>query len=40
MYTDDNDGRLVQGQAGDNGWVKLIGTLPNTRPVEEQLEAI
>ncbi len=40
MYADDNDGRLVRGQAGDNGWVKLLGTLPNERPVEEQLEAI
>ena len=40
MYIDDNDGRLVQGQAGDNGWVKLIGTLPNERPTEEQLKAI
>jgi prepilin-type N-terminal cleavage/methylation domain-containing protein len=37
MYTDDNDGRLIQGQAGDEGWVKYIGTLPNERPVEEQL---
>jgi prepilin-type N-terminal cleavage/methylation domain-containing protein len=40
MYTDDNDSKLVIGQAGDEGWVKYIGTLPNERPVEEQLEAI
>jgi hypothetical protein len=37
---DDNDGRLVRGYAYDDGWVKLIGTLPNERPVEEQLDAI
>ncbi|MHC4203956.1 MAG: type II secretion system protein, partial [Planctomycetota bacterium] len=40
MYIDDNDGRLVRGYADDDGWVKLLGTLPNERPVEEQLEAI
>ena len=40
MYVDDNDGRLVRGYADEDGWVKLIGTLPNERPVEEQLEAI
>jgi prepilin-type N-terminal cleavage/methylation domain-containing protein len=40
MYTDDNDGRLVRGVAGDNSWVKLLGTLPNERPVEEQLDAM
>ena len=40
IYTDDNDGRLVKGQADDDGWVKLIGTLPNERPEQEQLEAI
>ena len=40
MYVDDNDGRLVRGQAGDNGWVKFLGTLPNERPIEEQLDAI
>jgi hypothetical protein len=40
MYVDDNDGRLVKGFADDDGWVKFIGTLPNERPVEEQLEAI
>lgn len=40
MYVDDNDGRLVRGQADDDGWVKLLSNLPNERPVEEQLEAI
>jgi len=40
MYTDDNDSRLVRGLAGDDGWVKLIGNLPNERPLEEQLEAV
>jgi len=29
MYTDDNDGRLVRGLAGDDGWVKLLGNLPD-----------
>lgn len=40
IYSDDNDSRLVKGQADDDGWVKLLGTLPNERPTEEQLEAI
>jgi len=40
MYADDNDGRLVGGVAGDNGWVKLLGSLPNELPLEEQLEGI
>ena len=40
MYVDNNDGDLVQGNAGDNGWVKLLGTLPNEEPIEEQLDAI
>lgn len=41
MYTDDNDGRLVRGNAGnDDGWVRRIGTLPIEEPIEEQLDAI
>ncbi len=40
MYADDNDGRLVRGNAEDDGWVKRIGTLPNEEPIEEQLDAI
>jgi prepilin-type N-terminal cleavage/methylation domain-containing protein len=40
MYTDDNDGHLVKGNAGDNGWVKLLGSLPNEKPVQEQLDTI
>ncbi len=40
MYADDNDGRLVRGVAGDNGWVKPLGTLPNEIPLGEQLDAI
>jgi len=40
MYADDNDGRLVRGQAGDNGWVRFLGTLPNEQPIEDQLDAI
>ena len=43
MYADDNDNRLVRGEAGDDdddGWVKLLGFLPNERPAEEQLDAI
>ena len=43
MYADDNDSRLVRGRADpadDDGWVKFLGTLPNERPVEEQLDAI
>jgi len=35
MYTDDNDGRLVRGVAGDNGWVKLLGTLPRIRQADQ-----
>ena len=40
MYTDDNDGHLVKGNAGDNGWVKLLGSLPNEEPVQDQLDTI
>ncbi len=40
MYIDDNDGHLVKGNAGDDGWVKLLGTLPNEEPVEDQLDTI
>jgi prepilin-type N-terminal cleavage/methylation domain-containing protein/prepilin-type processing-associated H-X9-DG protein len=40
MYSDDNDGNLVGGAAGDAGWVKLLGMLPNERPIEDQLNAI
>jgi len=40
MYIDDNDGYLVKGNAGDDGWVRLLGTLPNEKPVEEQLDAV
>ena len=41
MYTDDNDGRLVRGNAvDDDGWVRRIGTLPIEEPIEEQLDAI
>jgi len=41
MYSDDNDGRLVRGNAGnDDGWVRRIGTLPIEEPIEEQLDAI
>ncbi len=43
MYTDDNDGRLVRGNAEDyenDGWVKRIGTLPIEEPIEAQLDAI
>jgi prepilin-type N-terminal cleavage/methylation domain-containing protein/prepilin-type processing-associated H-X9-DG protein len=40
MYADDNDGNLVRGSAGDDGWVIYIGTLPIDEPVEEQLKAI
>ncbi len=41
MYADDNDGRLVRGNARDNdGWVRRIGTLPIEGPIEEQLDAI
>jgi len=40
MYIDDNDGHLVKGNAGDNGWVKLLGSLPNEEPVEDQLDTI
>jgi len=40
MYADDNDDRLVRGNAGDDGWVKRLGTLPIEEPVEEQLDAI
>jgi prepilin-type N-terminal cleavage/methylation domain-containing protein len=40
MYTDDNDGHLIKGNAGDNGWVKLLGSLPNEEPVQDQLDTI
>ena len=40
MYADDNDGRLVRGNAGDDAWVIYIGTLPIEEPIEEQLNAI
>ncbi len=40
MYTDDNDYHIVKGRAGDDGWVKRIGTTPVDRPIEEQLAAI
>ena len=40
MYADDNDGRLVRGNAEDDGWVKRLGTLPIEEPIEEQLDAI
>jgi hypothetical protein len=40
MYADDNEGNLVKGNAGYDGWIKYIGNLPNDEPVEEQLNAI
>ena len=40
MYAENNDYRIVRGKAGDDGWVKFIGTLPVEQPVAEQLEAI
>lgn len=40
LYVDDNDGRMVPGLAGDSGWVRGIGALPNEQPIEQQLSAI
>jgi prepilin-type N-terminal cleavage/methylation domain-containing protein/prepilin-type processing-associated H-X9-DG protein len=40
MYAEDYDGRLVRANAGDAGWVRLLGTTPLQNTVEEQLDAI